>query len=993
MDLYPRQTQSASTPAGAASGSSTGDEFLNLISDPFQQQVQANSIYASIIWSFAVSGVLFIVFCFLRPRNDSVYAPRAKHADEKHAPPSLGNGLFAWFRAARRADEHQLVERIGLDAVVFLRFIRMLRNVFLILTIIGCGVLIPVNVVGGHGLYSQWSSVSTLMKFTPQYIFGQKFWAYVILAYLLEGMVFFLIWWNYKAVLRLRLAYFNSYDYRSSLHARTLLVTHIPPAAQSESGVVQLVQEAKPTEELPKTSVGRDMKHLPELIEEHDDAVKKLESYLAKYLPNPEKLPEHRPKMKLPKKERADQAASEVDAIEYLTSKITRLESEIKEERESVHKRDVLPYGFASYSYIENAHAVAYASRKKAPQDCSITLAPKPSDLIWQNLVMTRATRRTRQFWDGGMMVLLTILYIPLNVVTSVFLSDFSHLGLLWPSFQKSLEAHPVGWGVAQGILAPAVQYLWFFLLPSVFRRLYHHSGDLSKTSRERHVTSRLYVFFVVNNLVVFSIFGAAFRFVAAVSQAQNQNIWDTINDAHLFANVMAGLCNVSTFWLTYNMQQNLSAATDLMQLWPLLWGTIRRRFFHPTPRELIELSAPPTTEYASYYNSYLFLATSGMCFGIIQPIILPITALYLGLELYFKRYMVQYVLITKTESGGQFWRMLTNRVLFAVLLANAVIALIVGAQGVGSHDLIGETAANAAMLYAMIPLPFLMWAFKWWISRTFDDRMRYYSTQTIEEMDGAKVEDGKVKKNDKVAVRFGHPALYKPLLTPMVAARSQHLLKEVLSEGLSKTDRFSGLSAYGGYSDVYMTDMNANQPGKAARNEVAERFEIVDDADADFENFKRRQEFREEFGGEGELYGKPEDQISRPDTPSTVSFGVPRRPVNTAEVSSRASSITRVDDDGGATYGRGYRPTSLRDYFEQPTQGRSSSRLDCIDMVMPTPGLGADDILAAGQEASYTDDDGRSSRSGGQLLSNAQGMPRSPLGLHEQTSYESYRK
>jgi len=983
-----RQIQSASTP----SGTSTVDEFLNLISDPFQQQIQANSIYASIIWSFAVSGGLFFTFCFLRPRHNAVYAPRAKHADEKHAPPPLGRGFFSWLKSARGGDEQQLVERIGLDAVVFLRFIRMLRNIFLLLTVVGCGVLIPINVVGGHSLYSQWSNVATLMKFTPQYIFGQKFWAYVVLAYVLQGVVFFLIWWNYKAVLRLRLAYYHSYDYKTSLHARTLLITHLPSQFQSDSGIVDLVEQAKPTDEIPKSAIARNMKDLPELIDDHDEAVKKLESYLAKYLSEPEKISTQRPKMKLPEKERADQSTVEVDVIEYLTSKISRLEREIKEERESLDKRDVLPFGFASYSHIENAHAVAHAARAKAPHDCTIRLAPKPSDLIWKNLPMTRAVRRSRRFLDGGIMVLLTILYIPLNVVTSVFLSDFAHLGLLWPSFQKNLYAHPVGWGIAQGIIAPAVQYLWFFILPTVFRRLYHHSGDVSKTSRERHVISRLYVFFVVNNLVVFSIFGAAFRFVAAVTQAQNENVWDVIKNSHIFTNIMAGLCNISTFWLTYNMQQNLSAATDLVQLFPLLLGTIRRRFFHPTPRELIELSAPPPIDYASYYNSYLFIVTSGMCFGILQPVILPVTAVYLGLELYFKRYMVQYVLITKTESGGQFWGLLTNRLLFAALLANAVIALVVGAQGVGSHDLIGETAASAAMLYAMIPLPLLMCAFKWWLGRSFDGRMRYFSTRTVAEMDGAAAENGsagKPRRPDKVAVKFGHPALYKPLLTPMVAAKSQHLLKEVLSESLSAPGIYGGdPSAPGGYSDVFKAEMSASEPGKAAAAAVDERFELVDEAAADFEHFKRRREFREEFGGDGELYGRPGDVLSRPGTPSTLSFGAPPKRIAAPDQSSRASSNTRVDEGEGTTYDRGYRPASSHDVDEP--MGGESSRVGSIDIALPTPGLSGNDILTAVRDAA----DANSNKNGGDawLLGNTHSVARKPVGSNEDTSYETYR-
>lgn len=123
--------------------------------------------------------------------------------------------------------------------------------------------------------------------------------------------------------------------------------------------------------------------------------------------------------------------------------------------------------------------------------------------------------------------------------------------GLVWKSFQTNLAANPTGWGIAQGVLAPLVQTLMYMGTPILFRRLYTHSGDVSKTSRERHVTSRLYAFFVINNLVVFSVFGSAWRFVATVIAAQDQGVWEAIRNGHLFSNVMTGLCNVSTFWLT----------------------------------------------------------------------------------------------------------------------------------------------------------------------------------------------------------------------------------------------------------------------------------------------------------------------------------------------------------------------------------------------------------------------------------------------------------
>jgi len=60
----------------------------------------------------------------------------------------LKRGPFSWFRAVKEVKEQELVDKIGLDAVVFLRFMRMLRDMFIVLTAIGCGILIPVTVVG-----------------------------------------------------------------------------------------------------------------------------------------------------------------------------------------------------------------------------------------------------------------------------------------------------------------------------------------------------------------------------------------------------------------------------------------------------------------------------------------------------------------------------------------------------------------------------------------------------------------------------------------------------------------------------------------------------------------------------------------------------------------------------------------------------------------------------------------------------------------------------
>ena len=342
----------------------------------------------------------------------------------------------------------------------------------------------------------------------------------------------------------------------------------------------------------------------------------------------------------------------------------------------------------------------------------------------------------------------------------------------------------------------------------------------------------------------------------------------DAVKDAHVFTSLMAGLCNVSTFWLTYQMQQNLSAATDITQLLPLAIGWFQRRFTHPTPRQLIELSEPPPLDYANYYNNYLFVATVGFCFGVLQPIIFPITAFYFLIELWFKRYLLQYVLVTKIESGGVFWNTLVNRMLFSTLLGNAVVALIVGAQGVGAYDVIQYSAGNAAMLYAMIPLPFLVGGFKWYCLYHFDDKMRYYSTSSssnIEKEDWAQLKE---LRNDRVAVRFGHPALYIKLLTPMVDAKSEHLLKAIISDDMRKgsADATATASSKFGYSDTFMSE--ADHARHAVR--APQTFELVPEEEMNFEHFKERTEFGYKHGRNMELYGTPRNLVTRAGAPST---------------------------------------------------------------------------------------------------------------------------
>lgn len=818
------------------------------------------------------------------------------------------------------------MHQIGMDATIFLRFVRMCRNMFLVLAVIGVGVLVPVNMTNFKSFDKDKQDDSWLIRITPRNVSGKPLWAQVIVAWLFNIVVMFFLWWNYRKVEHLRRLYFESEEYQQSLHSRTLMLFDLPRQGCSDEGIARIIDSVAPNSSFARTVVARNVKDLPDLIEEHDKTVRKLEKVLAKYMKDPHKLPAARPSCKPSKKDRSFDtypSGQKLDAIDYLTQRIRDLEVEIKEVRASVDKRGTMSYGFASYKEISEAHSIAYACRKKKPHGATVRLAPRPTDVIWRNMPLSSGTRSRKRMINNFWVAALTFLWIAPNAMIAIFLVNLSNLGKVWPAFQKTLTNNTTFWGFVQGIASPALTSLVYLVLPMIFRRLAIKSGDQTKTGRERHVLGKLYAFFVFNNLIVFSFFSVVWSFVAGVikSTGQTKDAWKAIVENDLPSNIVITFCNNSPFWVTYLLQRQLGAAIDLAQLWPLIVAFFQKKFSSPTPRELIELTAPPPFEYASYYNYFLFYATVTLCFATINPLVLLATAMYFAIDSYLKKYLLLYRFVTKTESGGLFWRVVFNRMILAAILANCVVLLTTWARGEGTH----------IQFYAVTPLPFTLIGFKYYCRSAFDTKIRYYSTRhTASEAETGMQGDAR-GRSDKLSSRFGHPALYKALITPMVHQKAQNLLPSVyrgrLTEG--RDGEPNDMMSVSGYSDMYALEAmkGGGKPGKSAN--AIPGFEYVSESHMDFEYYKNRSEFADEHGG-GEMYGRGSDimrsgspasfddrssnpSISRPASPmmdgrSANPYGPPRRVMTNMSMSDTSYS--------------GYQPSNPSGYMPPSEQG-----------------------------------------------------------------------
>jgi hypothetical protein len=205
--------------------------------------------------------------------------------------------------------------------------------------------------------------------------------------------------------------------------------------------------------------------------------------------------------------------------------------------------------------------------------------------------------------------------------------------------------------------------------------------------------------------------------------------------------------------------------------------------------------------------------------------------------------------------------------------------------------------------------------AFKYYTTVTFDPSCTYACKGvTTSDLEGSEVlDDAKSTRSSTIALRFGHPALFRPLLTPMVHSRAQHMLSQIY-EGRLDDEEFDDSVAGTYHNGAYNMKHYRSASKQALRPKGP--FEFVSESDLDFENFKNRSDFRTEFGGEGELYGRADDAASRAGTPvSGHRPGYSRGPTSLSRLGTPPPPTNYTDYETPPRYGSPLsRPVESRD-------------------------------------------------------------------------------
>ncbi|RPB00657.1 DUF221-domain-containing protein [Choiromyces venosus 120613-1] len=233
------------------------------------------SFLASLAVAAAVFGVEVLIFVLLRTKLQRVYVPRTYLVPEKRRTKAPGSGILSWFKPIFATANSDFINKSGLDAYFFLRYLLMLLKCFCILAVVILPILLPLNSLGGRGAPKvrgmdqlAWTNIASEDT--------HRYWAHLLLAVGVVVVFCYMFYHELRAYIRLRQAYLTSPQHRLRASATTVLVSSIPRKWLTVEALVGLYDVFPGG--IRNVWINRDYEELQEKVEERGELAKRLEA-------------------------------------------------------------------------------------------------------------------------------------------------------------------------------------------------------------------------------------------------------------------------------------------------------------------------------------------------------------------------------------------------------------------------------------------------------------------------------------------------------------------------------------------------------------------------------------------------------------------------------------------------------------------------------------------------------------------------------------------
>ncbi|KAJ2878161.1 hypothetical protein H4R27_005929 [Coemansia aciculifera] len=656
----------------------------------------ANNVDAATqLTSAALMGsICLVVFSLLRVRWPELYSHRLRLRHMR--PANLPRTLFGWVYPMVTMSDRHVLETMGLDAVLYLRAYRMFIYLFAILSILGMGILYPVNYFWGvedgaeRGDYTVFDSP---LAYVGDLSSGRYASAHVVLAYVFAAVLFFYIDRFSLHTISMRWHYLLLT--RRSGNSRTLMVTHLPRELRSEPALTAFINGMQ-MGQVEAVNVAPDTDALDRALADRAQKLNKLETAYAQALGNPCRARTYDPvllrrvaltdtphardverrllhrwskKSKTLKVQRPTALVMwpprRVDTIDYWREQLTLADRAVHRARQSARES----YGSTAFVTMRrpvDAYVISQLNVYARPSTCKIRMAPEARAIVWRNVGKPYSKKTLRHI--GGLLmttVLLLLWCVPVVLISTLISLRF--LITRAPGLADVVRNNKFVRSLLSYTLPSLILTIFLTILPRLLWSFVLVGGDRAYSIADKNMWIRHFYFLVIYIVIILGMSGSIWTAVYDMF-TDFGSFWDRI---------VAVLPQMATWYCVYVMLYG--AGYQVMKLLHL--KSVCRFLFHQatahTPRQYMRAISPVFIDWGTIQPHTLLFFFIGILYAHLQPLLLPMCTLYFAVGLFVMKYMCAYAWYFRQQVAGALWPIIVRRMVVCILLYQALVTAI----------------------------------------------------------------------------------------------------------------------------------------------------------------------------------------------------------------------------------------------------------------------------------------------------------------------------
>ncbi|KAG0357759.1 hypothetical protein BC939DRAFT_439410 [Gamsiella multidivaricata] len=610
--------------------------------------ISIKAFTSSLLFNGAIGIGVFVAFCIVRHWSKKIYQPRTYLVTKDIRSPELPPGIFSWITASFKVKDTELLEKVGLDAYMFLRFLRMSAMFFGGCCVLSMPILIPLNM--GDGIIKPGEGGLASMNI-GNVKDSWRLWFHLTLTYIFTLAAILLLWREMREYTRRRHAYLMSEKHTKTPQSTTILITAIPKGLNTEEALYNIFNRFPGG--VSKIWLNRHPENLTKLCKERDKVVKHLEmaeyNYIrSAYGKKSKKDPEIKePQRPIGKTSTIPCLGDKVDLVEFYAERLCQLNQQIQQAQQS-GSVESLNSAFIQFRSQFAAHSAVQTVVHPTPFRMTPMYAEiSPLDVVWDNMDLNTLVRKGRSMVilvSSTVMILLWT--IPTIVISSLAtMSDIVNVF----SFLSFLEDLPSGvLGVVQGVLPPLLLAGLMALLPFLLTIMAKYEGHVQYSSISLSVMAKYFFFLVINVLLISTLSGGVLKTLNELNK-------EGFNFKSLISRFSEKLPNASTFFITYVLLRGFTGpALELLQIVPLLLNFMFTQLLAKSPRQIWGVQGSlESVNYGTLFPPQTLMFCIGILYSTIAPLILPFVAFYFTMFYFVYRHQFLYVYHQPIETGG----------------------------------------------------------------------------------------------------------------------------------------------------------------------------------------------------------------------------------------------------------------------------------------------------------------------------------------------------